>query len=57
MGNIQIRRYSVLESDYDGYIEPDDRSWIIYLDITGKPALYWPERDETGAVVGEPLFL
>lgn len=57
MGNIEIHRYPYPTQTYGGYLEPDDKSWIIYLDMDGKPCVYWPERDESGAVVGEPLFL
>ena len=43
---------------YGGIIEPDDRSWIIFLDINGKPSHYYPERDSaTGAVGCEPILL
>ncbi len=43
---------------YGGIIEPDDRSWIIFLDIDGKPSHYYPERDTaTGAVECEPIIL
>ena len=57
MANIKIGRYaheSVTEH-FSGWIEPDDRSWIIYLGPTGKPACYFPERDESGGVVGEAI--
>lgn len=37
-----------------GYIEPEDRSWIVYVTTDGEP-LVWTERDETGAVIGDPL--
>lgn len=42
---------------FSGWIEPADRSWIIYLDPAGRPALYWAEREPSGAVVGEPVIL
>ena len=43
---------------YGGIIEPDDRSWIIWLDPNGVPSRYYPRRDrETGAVECEPILL
>lgn len=58
MANLKIERYDGdVSEDYSGLIEPDDRSWVIYLDNDGKPALYWSERDEHGAVVGDPVHL
>lgn len=58
MEDIKIGRYSNPDDlGYTGYIEPVDRSWVIFLDATGTPSVYWPERDEEGAVVGEPIPL
>ena len=59
MSNLTIGRYDheSITEHFAGYIEPADKSWIIYLDADGKPALYWPERDADGGVVGEPVEL
>lgn len=59
MSNLTIGRYDheSITKHFAGYIEPADKSWIIYLDADGKPALYWPERDADGGVVGEPVEL
>lgn len=59
MSNLTIARYdeSVHKIGYSGYIEPEDRSWIIYLDTDGKPSRYYPQRDNDGAVIGEPVHL
>lgn len=58
MADLRIERYDgEVSEDYAGIIEPRDRSWIIYLDNDGKPALYWPQRDERGAVIGNPVRL
>lgn len=59
MSNLTIGRYDheSITKDFAGYIEPADKSWIIYLDADGKPALYWPERDADGGVIGEPVEL
>lgn len=72
MTNITIGRYRAPQADifsldiaefvprhrvFSGWIEPADRSWIIFLDDQSRPALYWAEREESGAVVGEPVEL
>lgn len=67
MSNITIGRYDGLvpagvdeTSPWSGWVEGEDasgKSWIIYLDGASRPALYWPEREESGAVVGEPIKL
>ncbi len=59
MSNLTIGRYDheSITKDFAGYIEPADKSWIIYLDAQGRPALYWPKRDSDGGVVGEPVEL
>jgi hypothetical protein len=31
--------------------------WIMYLDELGRPEVFWRERDETGAVIGEGIKL
>lgn len=35
---------------YDGWVEPEDRSWILFWDTDGKPELF-TMRDENGAVI------
>lgn len=59
MSTITIGRYDheSITQDYAGYIEPADRSWIIYLDADGKPSVYYPERENNGAVVGDGITL
>ena len=59
MSNLKIGRYSheSVSSEYAGYIEPDDKSWIIWLGADGKPALYFAEREPGGAVVGLGVHL
>lgn len=71
MQNITIGRYKpsgrelpegvhdVCES-YDGWIEgvrDDGSSWIMWLDAHGNPESFSARRDETGAVIGEPIDL
>lgn len=72
MSNITIGRYDgcaqtgpegtekPLVDTWSGWIEgeaDDGTSWITYLDGSGRPALHWPTREESGAVVGDPVIL
>lgn len=38
---------------WDSVIEPEDRSWILFVAKDGTPA-FWPQREPSGAVIGEP---
>lgn len=60
MQRVEIGRYPVPAEGYAGYIEgtrDDGTTWIMYLDQYGSPELFWPTREETGAVVGDPIKL
>lgn len=59
MSNIIIGRYpdGPIQEHCTGYVQPEDRSWIIFLDSEGKPFHYYPERDASGAVIGEGVAL
>lgn len=59
MSNITIGRYddTSITDHWAGYIEPGDKSWIIFLDAEGRPAVYYPKREKSGAVVGEAVVL
>ena len=59
MGSITIGRYDheSITKNYAGWFEPADKSWIIYTDAEGRPAVYYPARDSDGAVIGEPVYL
>ena len=40
MQNIHVKRYeSAQGTAYQGCIEPEDRSWIVFIDDAGAPAL------------------
>jgi len=54
MQNITVTRYEVSEY-WDGYIQPDDWSWILYVDKKGR-TLFYPKRKKSGAVIGRPLY-
>lgn len=45
---------------YDGWVEgvrDDGTSWIMFLDKGGSPECFWGDREESGAVNGEPIDL
>lgn len=60
MGNIEVRRYppecghimpdGSLVREWDGYIQPEDRSWIAFVNVRGE-ATFFLEREPSGAVV------
>lgn len=50
MQEIKIERYAdPINAGHAGYIEPADKSWIVYIGLDGTPRFY-PHRDDTGAV-------
>jgi hypothetical protein len=59
MSNLKIGRYAheSVTAHHAGWIEPDDGSWIIFLDAAGKPCVYYAEREPSGAVIGEGVRL
>jgi hypothetical protein len=59
MPNLTIGRYDheSITKEWAGWIEPADRSWIIYTDADGKPSLYFAAREADGAVIGDGVKL
>lgn len=51
MQNIHIGRYSG-ETGYSGWVQPEDRTWILFIDDEGKPSLFVEVecQDEEGKV-------
>ena len=48
------------ETIFDGWIEgmrDDGSTWIMFLDSTGDPTVFYPQREEDGGVIGEPINL
>lgn len=60
-GDIKYGRYDTQRvptgSKWSGWIEDHARSWIIFLDEHGQPALYWPRRDAEGGCIGSPFTI
>lgn len=52
MQNIIVHRYThpSITRDWQGYLEPDDLSWIMFIDADGIPMVFLDRDPETGAV-------
>lgn len=52
MGNITVGRYKheSVTRDYQGWLEPDDKSWIMFIRSDGVPEVYLDRDPITGAV-------
>lgn len=52
MQNITVRRYDCPRIlGYSGYLEPEDRSWIAFVDLRGRPRFFLHRDADTGAVL------
>jgi hypothetical protein len=51
VGNITVGRYdNPAEVGYQGWVEPDDRSWVAFVASDGSPVVFLNRDKETGAV-------
>jgi hypothetical protein len=51
MKNIAVHRYSdPAQVGWLGWIEPEDKSWIMFIPLEGEPVLFSSRDPETGAV-------
>lgn len=67
MSNITISRYAPDEAKdlrtgkgFSAYVEgaaDTGERWILWLDDLGRPAVYYANREPSGAVLGEPVVL
>ncbi|MFE3052346.1 hypothetical protein [Nocardia sp. NPDC059239] len=62
MKNIRVERYAhpSITSDWSGLIEgerSDGSRWILFLDENGSPELFWAQREDNGATIGDPIQL
>ncbi len=53
MGNIRVGRYSNPETQkfWQGWIEPENLSWIMFIDAVGRPSVFLNRDPLTGAVL------
>jgi hypothetical protein len=50
MGNITVGRYDRPGSTgYQGWVEPEDRSWVMFVRNDGSPVVFLDRDPETGA--------
>lgn len=55
MPKMKVGRYDEKQSTgYAGYVEPEDRSWILFVTRDGKPVLYTDRDPKTGIVLSLP---
>lgn len=60
MQRVEIGRYPVPAEGWAGYIEgtrDDGSTWIMFMNENSSPACFYGEREESGAVVGEGIWL
>jgi hypothetical protein len=51
MSNITVGRYDNPKAvGFSGWIEPEDKSWIAFIDTEGKPTFFL-NRDKSGGVL------
>lgn len=52
MGNITVTRYPdpVAVGGWQGYLEPEDKSWIAFVGSDGRPVFFLDRDPVTGAV-------
>ncbi len=54
MSRIIVKRYNTVPGEckgWQGYIEPEDLSWIIFIKYDGTPVVYLNRDPITGAVL------
>jgi hypothetical protein len=50
MPNIKVTRYpDPKATGWSGYLEPDDRSWIAFVGLDGRPVFFLNRDPATGA--------
>lgn len=63
MQNIHVGRYSKeaiggvpgAGVDWQGWVEPDDRTWIVFVRSDGSPIVFLNRDPQTGAVLDEAV--
>ena len=54
MQNIHVGRYSDPKSHgWAGWLEPEDRSWIAFIGLDGRPVFFLNRDPETGSILGD----
>lgn len=48
MQNVRVRRYEKPCAGWAATVEPEDREWILFIPVEGKPVLYERAKVTTG---------
>ncbi len=56
MVNITVRRYEDVP-EWQGYIEPEDLGWIMFVHADGAPVVYLNRDPKSGAVIAKDAYL
>jgi len=52
MQNINVTRYANPKAvGWAGWVEPDDRSWIVFIGLDGRPVAFLNRDPESGAIL------
>lgn len=53
MSRIKVGRYThpSVTKDWLGWMEPEDKSWIIFIDSENNPKVFLNRDPETGAII------
>jgi len=58
MQNIHVGRYSNPQKiGWQGWLEPSDKTWIAFIDLSGRPIFYLNRDPMTGAVLEEDVAI
>jgi hypothetical protein len=49
MLNVKVHRYADTSHGFAGWIEPDDKSWILFIPVSGEPQFFSKRDPVTGA--------
>lgn len=54
MQNIKVSRYQNPKAHgWAGYLEPEDKSWIAFVGLDGRPLFFLNRDPETGGILGD----
>jgi hypothetical protein len=52
MQQINVKRYAdPTSTGWAGWIEPEDKSWVAFIDLGGQPTFFLNRDPETGAIL------
>jgi hypothetical protein len=59
MVNITVGRYTSQQTRefWQGWIEPDDKSWIMFVKADGSPVVFLERNPDSGAVIARDAYV